>query len=49
VLGVGTIQLTARDHLGHERHLIMEDLPRPREAYEDLVRMLGRAAARGPE
>jgi membrane protein YdbS with pleckstrin-like domain len=50
LLGVGTIQLTARDQQGVERYLTMEDLPAPRQAYDELVRLLGRAArSRAPE
>lgn len=47
LLGVGTLELCARDQQGEERHLIMEDLPHPREVYEDLARLLGRAGRRG--
>jgi predicted Ser/Thr protein kinase len=42
VLRVGTIQLSARDQHGTERRLILEDLPHPRESYEELLRFLGR-------
>jgi hypothetical protein len=39
---VGTIQLSARDQHGTERRLVLEDLPHPRESYEELLRFLGR-------
>ncbi len=42
-LGVGTVELCARDSAGEERRLVMEDLPRPRQTYQDLLRMLGRS------
>jgi serine/threonine protein kinase len=42
VLGVGTVQLGARDQHGTERRLVLEDLPRPKESYEELLRFLGR-------
>jgi predicted Ser/Thr protein kinase/membrane protein YdbS with pleckstrin-like domain len=42
VLRVGTIQLSARDQHGTERRLVLEDLPHPRESYEELLRFLGR-------
>jgi uncharacterized membrane protein YdbT with pleckstrin-like domain len=44
LLGVGTVELTARDSHGHERHLVMEDLPHPRQTYDQLTKLLGRAA-----
>ncbi len=44
VMGVGTVELCARDQHGRERRVVMEDLPHPRETYEDLMRHLGRAA-----
>jgi membrane protein YdbS with pleckstrin-like domain len=48
LLGVGTVALTARDTHGNERYLVMEDVPNPRQTYQDLTRLLGRAArARG--
>jgi membrane protein YdbS with pleckstrin-like domain/predicted Ser/Thr protein kinase len=43
LLGVGTVELCARDSLGEERRLTMQDLAHPRETYEELMRMLGRA------
>ncbi|MGH2442474.1 MAG: protein kinase domain-containing protein [Chloroflexota bacterium] len=42
-LGVGTVELCARDQHGKERRLILEDLPHPRETYDDLMQFLGRA------
>jgi membrane protein YdbS with pleckstrin-like domain len=44
VIGVGTVELCARDQHGRERRVVMEDLPHPRETYEDLMRHLGRSA-----
>jgi membrane protein YdbS with pleckstrin-like domain/predicted Ser/Thr protein kinase len=44
VLGVGTVELTARDQHGNERRLVMEDLPEPRETYDELLHLLSRAA-----
>lgn len=44
VMGVGTVELCARDQHGRERRVVMEDLPHPRQTYEDLMRHLGRAA-----
>ena len=44
VMGVGTVELCARDQHGRERRVMMEDLPRPRQTYEELMRHLGRAA-----
>jgi len=44
VMGVGTVELCARDQHGRERRVVMEDLPHPRETYEDLMRHLGRAS-----
>jgi len=49
LLGVGTLELSARDHLGRERRLIMEDLPNPRETYEELTRSVGRALRPRPQ
>jgi membrane protein YdbS with pleckstrin-like domain len=46
VLGVGTIELCARDQHGRERRVVMEDLAQPRQTYEQLTRYLGRAARR---
>jgi len=43
VLGVGTVELCARDQHGRERRVIMEDLPHPRRTYEELMRHVGRA------
>jgi len=43
VLGVGTVELYARDAQGQERRLVMQDVPHPREAYEDLMQLLSRA------
>lgn len=44
VLGVGTVELSGKDQHGTERRLVMEDVPRPRQAYEELMRVLGRLA-----
>lgn len=46
VLGVGTVEVCAKDQHGEERRLVMEDLPRPRQTYEDLMRLLGQAMRR---
>ena len=43
VLGVGTVELCARDQHGKERRLIMEDLPHPRETYDHLMHLVGKA------
>jgi len=43
VLGVGTVELCARDHDGVERRLVMEDLPRPRQTYDELIHRMSRA------
>ncbi len=43
VLGLGTIELSARDEHGMERRLVLEDLPRPRQSYDELMRFIGRA------
>ncbi len=43
LLGVGTVELCSRDHLGDERRLVMEDLAHPRQTYEQLMRLLGKA------
>ncbi len=42
LLGLGTIQMTARDAQGQEQHLVMEDVAQPRQTYDELVRLLGR-------
>jgi eukaryotic-like serine/threonine-protein kinase len=44
VIGVGTVELCARDQHGRERRVVMEDLPHPRQTYEELMRHLGRSA-----
>lgn len=49
LLGVGTVELCARDQHGKERRLVLEDLPHPRESYEDLMRFLGRAMVSRPK
>jgi hypothetical protein len=46
VLGVGTIELRARDRQGVERSLVMEDLPRPQQTYDDLLQLVADAARR---
>jgi serine/threonine protein kinase len=43
LLGVGTVEVCARDQHGIERRLIMEDLPHPGRTYEELMRFIGRA------
>jgi eukaryotic-like serine/threonine-protein kinase len=48
VLGIGTIELCARDEHGQERQLVMEDLPRPRKTYDELMRLIGRSARARP-
>lgn len=45
LLGVGTLEVRARDQHGHERNLSLEDIPRPRQSYDELIRFLGRATA----
>lgn len=44
IIGVGTVELCARDPHGRERRVVMEDLPHPRQTYEELMRHLGRSA-----
>jgi serine/threonine-protein kinase len=44
LLGVGTVEVCARDRHGNERRLVMEDLPHPGRTYEELMRFVGRAA-----
>ncbi|GAC1402080.1 MAG: hypothetical protein NVSMB52_15960 [Chloroflexota bacterium] len=46
LLGVGTIELCARDEHGMERRVVMEDLRRPRQTYDTLARSLGRLETR---
>jgi len=48
LLGVGTVELCARDQFGTERRLVMEDLPRPRQTYEELVHLVGQAMRTRP-
>jgi serine/threonine protein kinase len=43
LLGVGTVEVCARDQQGIERRLIMEDLPHPGRTYEELMRFIGKA------
>jgi uncharacterized membrane protein YdbT with pleckstrin-like domain len=43
LLGVGTVELLARDRHGVERRLILEDLPAPRRHYDEIMRLLGQA------
>jgi membrane protein YdbS with pleckstrin-like domain len=43
LLGVGTVELTARDQHGEERRVVLEDLPRPRRTYEALMQHVGTA------
>lgn len=42
LLGLGTIEMTARDTHGQEQRLVMEDVAQPRQTYDELVRLLGR-------
>jgi serine/threonine protein kinase len=44
LLGVGTIELRARDQHGEIRRLVMEDLSDPRQRYDELLEFLGRAS-----
>ena len=44
VLGLGTVELWTRDQHGMERRLVMDDVPRPRQTYEELTRFMGTAA-----
>jgi len=44
LLGVGTVELWTRDGDGSERCLVMEDVPHPRQTYEELTRFMGQAA-----
>jgi membrane protein YdbS with pleckstrin-like domain len=44
VLGVGTVEMTARDQHGRERRITLEDLPHPRRTYEDLMEHVGRVS-----
>jgi uncharacterized membrane protein YdbT with pleckstrin-like domain len=48
VLGVGTIELCARDQQGREQHLVMEDLPHPRQTYDDVLHLLQAPARSQP-
>lgn len=48
LLGVGTVDLCARDEQGSVRHLIMEDVPHPKKQYEALLRLLSWAARSDP-
>jgi tRNA A-37 threonylcarbamoyl transferase component Bud32/membrane protein YdbS with pleckstrin-like domain len=41
VLGVGTLQMTARDQHGEERQIVLVDVAHPRDRYEELVRGFG--------
>jgi serine/threonine protein kinase len=46
IFGLGTIELCARDQHGNERSLVLEDLPHPRQTYEELMHFLGRTLRR---
>jgi membrane protein YdbS with pleckstrin-like domain len=43
VLGLGTIEMAARDAQGKEQRVVMEDVANPRETYDQLVRLIGRS------
>jgi uncharacterized membrane protein YdbT with pleckstrin-like domain len=43
LLGVGTVELLARDRHGAERRLILEDLPAPGKRYDEIMQLLGQA------
>jgi serine/threonine protein kinase len=49
LLGVGTVEVCARDQHGIERRLIMEDLPHPGRTYEELMHFIGRVSRREPD
>jgi tRNA A-37 threonylcarbamoyl transferase component Bud32/membrane protein YdbS with pleckstrin-like domain len=44
ILGVGMVQMTARDQHGEERQIILEDLAHPRDVYEELMEQLSRVS-----
>ncbi len=46
MLGVGTVEMTARDQHGEERKMILEDLAHPRQVYEELMEHLGQTSRR---
>lgn len=43
ILGLGTIEMAARDAQGKEQRVVMEDVANPRETYDQLVRLIGRS------
>lgn len=47
VLRIGTVELTARDQHGRERHVVLEDLAHPRQTYEALMEHLAQTSRRG--
>jgi hypothetical protein len=48
ILGLGTIEMRARDAQGREQRLVMEDVAQPRQTYDELVKLLGRHRAAPP-
>jgi len=48
LLGIGTIELISRSADGHERRLIMEDAPRPRQTYDELMRLIAQSVRQPP-
>jgi serine/threonine protein kinase len=46
VLGIGTVEMTARDQHGEERKMVLEDLAHPRQVYEELMEHLGKTSRR---
>lgn len=48
LVGVGTIEMAARDTHGREQRVIMEDVARPRDTYEELVKLVGRSVRYRP-
>ena len=48
LLGVGTIEMAARDTHGKEQRVVMEDVARPHATYEELVKLVGRSLRTRP-
>jgi len=48
LLGIGTVEMIARTLDGQERRLVMEDMPRPRETYDALMRMVAQSVRQAP-
>jgi membrane protein YdbS with pleckstrin-like domain len=43
VLGLGTIEMAARDTQGREQRVMMEDIESPRETYDALLSLIGKS------